>query len=165
MPAVPGAVDQDRMEAGMSISERQMNELITRAQVQLANGGRVREVLGHLWRSAYSCGVRDGKAARVPAVPPRVLGYLSAAQQAAEDGWKWGAAHAHRLSEGMRISYGGTDPAKPSCVRLATVMRSGSTWKMEFADTGERVLAPVMFWAQHAATGKEDGSGKDAAGV
>ncbi len=122
---------------------------VLRAKATLEEGGLVRDVLTGLWKAAFAAGVtaaRTGPSAQVSSRHP--------ASAFSQQGWSWGSPALHEVTTaGTRFTYGGCDPSRPNCARLAI---SGGMRKnrqlMTLEDTGEEVPLAVMFWCR-----KEEG--------
>jgi hypothetical protein len=135
-------------------SQQALEQAVRNARAQLADGALVQGTLEHLWRVAYAAGVRAGSdisARGQVSLPPGVSGGLSARL----GGWRFGVLAG--LKPGMRFTYGGLDPAKPLCERAATAIRGtgGLYFRMEMADTGERLRIPAMCWWRPVAEEEE----------
>lgn len=133
--------------------QQAMEHHVRAARAQLSDGALVQGTLEHLWRLAYAAGVRSGQQAalRGSSLGPPLAALAEAArsQTAAEaGGWTYGSP-GFVLKPGLRFIYGGTDQEKPTCERLATTSAYiGGKFRMELADTSERVQVPAMCWVK-----------------
>lgn len=132
---------------------------VLRAKAALEDGGLVRDVLTGLWKAAFAAGVTAGRtgpsagaSSRNPGAARHPASAWPASVRAMAEGWRWGSAALHEVTTaGTRFTYGGCDPARPTCERPASSagMRSHRQY-MRLEDTGEEVPFTVMFWCRKA---------------
>lgn len=142
-------------------AEQAMKVAIGHAHLRLNNGDVVREVLEHLWRTAYAAGVLTGQKAVRPAAGGPVAEAAPRAVRQAEavsQGWRWLPDAVVDLA-GQRFTYGGCDPKEPACEREAVLIGHNARGRamMQLTDTGERVAVPVMLWARIPESGNGSG--------
>lgn len=133
---------------------------VARSARSLNDGAVVVTVLEDLWRAAYAMGVRGemqrhreqatGLRDRLQAEPAARLARRYEQRAAQDAGWRFGPA-VTVLTGVTEFRFGGTDPVKPNCDRLAV-------WDgrvIAFQDTGERVTLVSSFWASTDPGGHE----------